>query len=78
MKPPSAPFQAFDATCSARLDRRVDTIPLGFHRFLSAFRLLALLLIDGRTKGALFDCLDLNGFWPGLQDWFQIWFVPAK
>ncbi len=40
--------------------------------------LLELLLIDGRTKGALFDCLDLNGFWPGLQDWFQIWFAPAK
>ena len=78
MKPPSAPLQAFDATCSARLDRRVDTIPFGLHRLLSDFRLLELLLIDGRTKGALFDCLDLNGFWPGLQDWFQIWFVPAK
>jgi hypothetical protein len=22
--------------------------------------------------------VDGNGFWPGLQDWFQIWFVPAK
>jgi hypothetical protein len=22
--------------------------------------------------------LDLDGFWPGLQDWFQVWFVPAK
>jgi hypothetical protein len=29
-------------------------------------------LIDGRTKGALVDSLDLNGFWPGLQDGFQI------
>jgi len=48
-------------------------------------------LIDGRTKGALCSIaycssrisrssasLDLNGFWPRLQDWFQIWFVPAK
>jgi hypothetical protein len=33
--------------------------------------LLQLLLIDGRTKAALFDSLNLNGFWPGLQDWFQ-------
>jgi hypothetical protein len=44
----------------------------------SDFLLLQWLLIDGRTKGALFDSLDLNGFWPGLQDWFQIWLVPAK
>jgi hypothetical protein len=78
MQPPSAQSQAFDATCSAWLGRRVDTIPFGLHRLLSDFRLLELLLIDGRTKGALFDDLDLNGFWPGLQDWFQIWFVPAK
>ena len=78
VKPPSTPLQAFDTTCSTRLDCRVDTIPFGLHRLLSDFRLLELLLIDGRTKGALFDCLDLNGFWPGLQDWFQIWFVPAK
>jgi hypothetical protein len=40
--------------------------------------LLELLLIDRRVKGALFDSLDRNRFWPGLQDWFQIWFVPAK
>ena len=78
MQPPSAQSQAFDATCSAWLGRWVDTIPLGLHRLLFDFRLLELLLIDGRTKGALFDSLDLNGFWPGLQDWFQIWFVPAK
>ena len=78
MKPPSAPLQAFDATCSARLDCRVDTIPFGLHRLLSHFRLFELLLIDERTKGALLDCLDLNGLWPDLQDRFQIWFVPAK
>jgi hypothetical protein len=78
MKPPSAPLQAFDATCSARLDCRVDTVPFGLHRLFSDFRWLELLLIDGRTKGAPFDCLDLNGFWPGLRDWFQIWFVAAK
>jgi len=78
MQPPSAQSQAFDATCSARLGRWVDTIPLGLHRLLSDFLLLQLLLIDGRTKGALFDSLDLNGFWPALQDWFQISFVPAK
>jgi hypothetical protein len=39
--------------------------------------LLQLLLSDGRTKGALFDGFDLNGLWPGLLDWIQIWFVPA-
>jgi len=74
MQPPSAQSQAFDATCSAWLGRWVDTIPLGLHRLLSDFLLLQLLLIDGRTKGALFDSLNLDGFWPGLQDWFQIWF----
>ena len=63
MKPPSAQSQAFDATCSAWLDRWVDTVPLRLHRLLSDFLLLQLLLIDGRTKGALFDSLDLNGFW---------------
>ena len=78
MQPPSAQSQAFDATCSAWLGRWVDTIPLGFHRLLSDFLLLQLLLIDGRTKGALFDSLKLNGFWPGLQDWFQIWFVASS
>jgi hypothetical protein len=62
MQPPSAQSQAFDTTCSAWLGRWVDTIPLGFHRLLSNFRLLQLLLIDRRTKGALFDSLDLNGF----------------
>jgi hypothetical protein len=30
--------------------------------------LLELLLIDERIKGALFDALDLNGFWPELPD----------
>ena len=78
MQPPSAQSQAFDATCSARLDCRVDTIPFGLHRLLSDFLLLQLLLIDGRTKGALFDSLNLDGFWPGLQDWFQIWFVASR
>jgi len=63
MQPPSAQTQAFDATCPAWLGRWVDTIPLGLHRLLSDFLLLQLLLIDGRTKGALFDTLDLNGFW---------------
>jgi hypothetical protein len=41
MQPPSAQSQAFDATCSAWLDRRVDTIPLRLHRLLSDFPLLA-------------------------------------
>jgi hypothetical protein len=78
MQPPSAQSQAFDATCSAWLGRWVDTIPLGLHRLLSAFLLLQLLLIDGQTKGTLFNGLDLNAFWPGLPDSFQIWFVPAN
>ena len=42
MQPPSAQSQAFDATCSAWLDRRVDTIPLRLHRLLSDLLLLAL------------------------------------
>src|ERR1700685_1595842 len=42
MKPPSAQSQTSDTTCSARLDRRVDTIPLGLHRLLSDFVLLQL------------------------------------
>jgi hypothetical protein len=42
MQPPSAQSQAFDATCSAWLDCRVDTIPLGLHRLLSDLLLLAL------------------------------------
>jgi len=42
MKPPSALSQTFDATYSAWLGRRVDTIPLEFHRLLSEFRLLQL------------------------------------
>jgi hypothetical protein len=42
MQPPSAQSQAFDATGSARLDCRIDTIPLRLHGFLSDFRLLAL------------------------------------
>src|ERR1700722_6512093 len=36
MQPPSALPQAFDATCSAWLGRRVDTISLGLHRSLLA------------------------------------------
>src|SRR5581483_9979921 len=31
MQPPSARSQAFDATCSARLHRGVDAVPLAFH-----------------------------------------------
>jgi hypothetical protein len=42
MQPPSAQSQAFDATCSAWLCRWVDTIPLGYHRLLSDFRLFRL------------------------------------
>jgi hypothetical protein len=42
MEPPSAQSQAFDATCSARLDCWVDTISPGFHRLLSDFLLLQL------------------------------------
>jgi len=40
--------------------------------------LLQLLLTDERTKAALFDSLNLNGFQPGLQDWFQIWDVASQ
>src|SRR5262245_60971668 len=36
MEPPSAPSQAFDATCSAWLGRRIDIIPAGLHGLLSA------------------------------------------
>jgi hypothetical protein len=36
MKPPFARSGAFDAACSARLGRRVDTIPHRLHRFLLA------------------------------------------
>ena len=70
MKPPSPQSQAFDATCSAWLDCWVDTIPLGLHGLLSGFVLLQLFLIGGQTKAALFYSL-MNGFCPGLQDWFQ-------
>jgi hypothetical protein len=34
----------------------------------SDFLLLQLVLINGPTKAALFYSLDLNGFWPGLQN----------
>ena len=78
MQPPSAPSQAFDATCSARLGRRVDTIPFGLHRLLSDFRLLELLLIDGRTKGALFDSLNVNGFGPDCRTGSRFGLSPAK
>ena len=61
MQPPTACSQAFDATCSAWLGHRVDTIPLGLHRLLSDFLLLQLLRINGRTIGALFESLNLNG-----------------
>jgi hypothetical protein len=42
MEPPFVCSQAFDATRSTRLDRRVDTIPYGLHRLLSDFLLLQL------------------------------------
>ena len=60
MKPPSASSRAFDATCSAWLGRGVDTIPLGLHRLFSDFRLLALLLVDGRHQSGAIR-YDLNG-----------------
>jgi hypothetical protein len=47
MEPPSAESQAFDAACSARLGRWVDTIHLGLHLLLSGFRLPR---IDRRAK----------------------------
>jgi hypothetical protein len=37
---PSAQSRAFDAPCSGWLGRRVDTIPLRFHRLFSDFLLL--------------------------------------
>jgi len=40
MKPPFARGRAFDATRSARLGRRFDTIPNGLHGLLSDFLLL--------------------------------------
>ena|SRR5580692_4981001 len=60
MKPPSASSRAFDATCSAWLGGGVDTILLGFHRLFSGFRLLALLLVDGRHQSGAIR-YDLNG-----------------
>jgi hypothetical protein len=42
MEPPFARGHAFDATCSARLGRRFDTIPYGLHGLLSDFLLLQL------------------------------------
>jgi hypothetical protein len=42
MQPPSAHSQAFDTTCSAWLDRRVDTVPLGLHRLLPDYLQLRL------------------------------------
>src|ERR1700733_995073 len=42
MQPPSAHGRAFDATCSAWLGRRVDTISLGLHRLPADFLWLAL------------------------------------
>src|SRR5258708_4968848 len=41
MEPPSAQSRAFDATCSAWLGRRVDTIPLGLHRLLPDYHALS-------------------------------------
>ena len=49
------PQPAFDATCSAWLGRRVDTIPFGLHRLLSDFLLLQLLRIDA-VFGSKFIC----------------------
>src|ERR1700735_611437 len=48
MQPPCALSQAFDATCSARLSRWVDTIPLGFHGLLPDLHLLH---IDAHPAG---------------------------
>jgi hypothetical protein len=53
MQPPSAQSQAFDTTCSAWLGGWIDTIPLGFHRLLSDFRLLLLLRDTKRMRGTL-------------------------
>jgi hypothetical protein len=78
MQPPFAQSQAFDATCCAWLGRWVDAIPLGLHTLLSDYLLLQLILIDGRTKGALIDGLDPIEFWPRLLDWFHIWSAPPK
>ena len=69
MQPPSARACAFDATCSARLDCRVDTIPFGLHGILSDFRLLELLLIDGRTKRALLAVSDAR---VALPDFYNV------
>ena len=46
------------ATCRPNSDPR--SIPLGLHRLLSNFLLLQLLLIDGWTKAALFESLNLE------------------
>jgi hypothetical protein len=78
MQPPPAWSRAFDATCSAWLGRRVDTIPLGLHKLLFDFLLLQLLLIDGRTKGALFDSLNVNGFGPDCRTGSRFGLSPAK
>jgi hypothetical protein len=51
MKPPTAQSRAFDATSSAWLGRRVDTIYLRFHNLLSDFLLLQLLRIDAVFGG---------------------------
>ena len=39
MQPPAALSQTFDATCSARLRRWIDAVPLGLHWLLSDFPL---------------------------------------
>ena len=46
MQPPPVQPRAFDATCSARLGRWVDTLPFGIHTLLSDFPLLQLGLPD--------------------------------
>jgi hypothetical protein len=56
----SAESQAFDTTCSARLDCWVDTIPLGPHRFLADFRLRQLSLRDHCTGVSLSITIGTN------------------
>ena len=69
MKPPFACSGAFDAACSARLGRRVDTISFGLHRFLLAVSDARIALPDFYNVAVrianIAACFTVFGLWLG-------------
>jgi|SRR5580692_6747049 hypothetical protein len=68
MQPPPARSQAFDATRSGWLGRRVNTIPLGLHGLLSDFRLLELPLRRRSVGGHRLAVSDARVALPNFYD----------